>query len=706
GKANTSTAMSEALAQHINFSTGNVLESNNVVFEPSESGTYFFGIQAASNANAGALRIDNISVKEQVVLGNYCIPSLDCTDGDVINNVSFIDIDNTSTCGLGGYGDYTSISTNAEIGKSYPISVTVGNGFAFESVMLWIDFNKNGVFEENEYTYLGTATASSGTTIYSTVSIPGGLEPGERRMRLRVLPAGMSETKWDRACDDTIEKYGEVEDYTINLVDAAPKGCLSGMFGQMPSTIFEPLCDNQAQEIPVDVYAGSYTKVAVKTGVEYVFSSSRDTDFITIGNESGTLVITSGNGSVTWTSNVTGIVRFYTHSDENCNMDGVAMKRFVKCGESALPNNDTCDTAIALSNGDTIIGSTKLATDTVLESAPDLFYTYTGNGKPELVTISLCGSSFDTFLGAYISCDASVFTEITSNDNFCGDQSQITFLSNGYSTYVIVIDGKNGESGDFVLNVSSELVKNPTSCEDYSIQGNNQFGISFGGDFQQKNAIDLPIGATDITFYGMQPVLATGATQINFNIYEDDRGLPGMLIDTKEGTIVNKELYSVLLGLNFDRYTVQFKTPFVAKANKTYWIEVVTDAVGWEVTDVVENSVGNNDAFANANTNFQWQSQNGVHFVFSMLCKDLLSTNDFANQQFSFYPNPVENFLNITSKETIRKVDVYNIQGQKVLNNVKFENGKLNVSSLLKGNYLLQIFFDNGNVETAKIIKK
>lgn len=40
----------------------------------------------------------------------YCTPALDCTDGDLISNVTFAGINNTTTCSPAGYGDYTSVS--------------------------------------------------------------------------------------------------------------------------------------------------------------------------------------------------------------------------------------------------------------------------------------------------------------------------------------------------------------------------------------------------------------------------------------------------------------------------------------------------------------------------------------------------------------------------------------------------------------------
>src|SRR5690606_22029355 len=87
--------------------------------------------------------------------GTYCEPELDCTDGDLILNVTFAGINHDSGCSPNGYGDYTNLVGNVNAGETYPIEVTVGDGWAFESVSVWIDYNNNGTFEENEFTYVG-----------------------------------------------------------------------------------------------------------------------------------------------------------------------------------------------------------------------------------------------------------------------------------------------------------------------------------------------------------------------------------------------------------------------------------------------------------------------------------------------------------------------------------------------------------------------
>ena len=143
----------------------------------------------------------------------YCIPVLDCTDGDSITNVTFLDINNTSTCSLSGYGDYTNMVATVGPGNEYPISVTVGDGWDVESVSIWIDFDNNGNFDEEEFFFIGTG---SGETLTSTIAIPNDATNGDYRMRVRVVAGPGSAATWDMSCDSD-DGFGETEDYTVTV---------------------------------------------------------------------------------------------------------------------------------------------------------------------------------------------------------------------------------------------------------------------------------------------------------------------------------------------------------------------------------------------------------------------------------------------------------------------------------------------------------
>ncbi|WMI67602.1 fibronectin type III domain-containing protein [Mangrovimonas sp. YM274] len=87
------------------------------------------------------------------------------------------------------------------------------------------------------------------------------------------------------------------------------------------------------------------------------------------------------------------------------------------------------------------------------------------------------------------------------------------------------------------------------------------------------------------------------------------------------------------------------------------------------------------------------------------LSPTLSIVDHFEESSFSYYPNPVENVLNIKSVSTIQNVSVFNMVGQEVLrvNPAKIES-TIDMSQLSIGAYFVQVTIDN-IVETIKVVK-
>lgn len=127
------------------------------------------------------------------------------------------------------------------------------------------------------------------------------------------------------------------------------------------------------------------------------------------------------------------------------------------------PANDACADAIALSCGASVTGTTLGASEdgpttscTGGSVAADVWYTVVGTGAD--ITVSLCGSDYDTKLDIYTGlCDALVSVDCNDDADCSGNpslQSEVTFASNAGETYVIRVHGFFGAVGDFVLTVS------------------------------------------------------------------------------------------------------------------------------------------------------------------------------------------------------------------------------------------------------------
>jgi len=67
------------------------------------------------------------------------------------------------------------------------------------------------------------------------------------------------------------------------------------------------------------------------------------------------------------------------------------------------------------------------------------------------------------------------------------------------------------------------------------------------------------------------------------------------------------------------------------------------------------------------------------------------------------FPNPVKDVINITAENLINKVEIYTLDGKIVMQENNF-TGKMNVSSLVKGVYMVRVYTLQG-IETIKMIK-
>lgn len=84
--------------------------------------------------------------------------------------------------------------------------------------------------------------------------------------------------------------------------------------------------------------------------------------------------------------------------------------------------------------------------------APDVVYRLVVPAGVTGITVSLCGSSYDT--GVYIY--NSSMTQIACNDDYCGLQSQLDNVPvTAGQTYYIIVDGYSSASGAYVISVEA-----------------------------------------------------------------------------------------------------------------------------------------------------------------------------------------------------------------------------------------------------------
>ncbi|MCZ2247505.1 MAG: GEVED domain-containing protein [Bacteroidia bacterium] len=170
-------------------------------------GTTYYWYVVPVNANGSATGCTEISFEtdNNVV---YCPASNDICD-EYISNVEIGTINNASAC-IGGYSDYTALSTDVNQGLSYPITVTNGAPWAADECGIWVDWNQDGDFYDPFEAINVTGTPGNGPYT-ANIDVPVTATLGQTRMRIRINYADTPEP-----CGTST--FGEVEDYTLNIL--------------------------------------------------------------------------------------------------------------------------------------------------------------------------------------------------------------------------------------------------------------------------------------------------------------------------------------------------------------------------------------------------------------------------------------------------------------------------------------------------------
>lgn len=89
------------------------------------------------------------------------------------------------------------------------------------------------------------------------------------------------------------------------------------------------------------------------------------------------------------------------------------------------------------------------------------------------------------------------------------------------------------------------------------------------------------------------------------------------------------------------------------------------------------------------------------------LSPDNLSTSDFSTiNKVTIYPNPTKDFFKLSNYENVQKVELYDLNGKKLIYKNDFKDEKIAIQKFSKGIYTIKIYLDNGDIISDKIIKE
>jgi lysyl endopeptidase len=191
----------------ITYAGGTNASSKNPQVQFNDLGYYTVQLTATNSFGSDAeIKTNYINV----IPCSYCTSSSSIFNEEWISTVTFNTINN-STGGTAGYNNYTNISTDLIPGNSYSLSVAIGStGSWTEYCYVFIDWDQDCNLSGSGEVYNLGATTGPGT-LSQVITVPLDATPGPTRMRVSLKyssPPG--------ACENF--PYGEVEDYSINVV--------------------------------------------------------------------------------------------------------------------------------------------------------------------------------------------------------------------------------------------------------------------------------------------------------------------------------------------------------------------------------------------------------------------------------------------------------------------------------------------------------
>lgn len=171
------------------------------------STAYNVSVAAVCSGTVGAYATTNFTTKGI----EYCTAGATSTSFEKISNVTFAGINNNSTS-TAGYEDFTTVTGNVTAGQTYNFSASFsGTSYAEDQVLVWIDLNQDGDFDDAGERVLVTTAKKSPWT--GSIAIPTTAKIGQTRMRVRLHDSTL--TPNTTPCGTS--GYGQVEDYTLNV---------------------------------------------------------------------------------------------------------------------------------------------------------------------------------------------------------------------------------------------------------------------------------------------------------------------------------------------------------------------------------------------------------------------------------------------------------------------------------------------------------
>lgn len=666
-----------------NVTYTNIPTATTANYTATQSATTWYRVNITCTASAQTTTSTPVRV---INSGTACY----CKDVEFLNGVepitlvNFAGINNISSASLDDDDQYLQDFTyltpgQANTGQSYPVTIQGNTGGNYmTSFKVYIDFNHNGLLNDPgegfALGYLENSTGLDGAQLTGNIAIPSSALTGFTLMRVakQYIYDDMEIDEYlPTTCgSDENTGYGQVEDYLLNIIPCpvVPPVAAANQSFCAGAT----LADIDVTGTTVKWYAAETggsalgTNMAVESGVTYYATS------------------TSACESALRTA-----VTVTIENPVADNPDDV-----VTCGSYILPE---------LTNGNYFteaggLGDPMMAGDEITEDVTLYVYNAT--------TVCSAENSFTISIGSFevdelddvTACSEYILPELTSGNYYTegsglGDQlmagdavtENMTIHIYGASTVNPACTAETSFTVT-VVTVGADELDDVEVCSAYVLPalspGNNYYSET-GGQGTALVAGSVIAATQTIYIYNEGDPQLECSGETSFTVTVVDLETPG------EVTVIVDE--PVALG------DVEINTDLQGTIAVYASLANAEDGVGalgadFEITEdtVLYATVTVGDCTTEP---------------FEVTVDILLDTDSFDMAAFRYYPNPVNDVLNLSYSENITGVEVLNLVGQKVMSGkYNQDNVQLNLSQLASGTYLVKVSTENAS-KTIKVVK-
>lgn len=293
------------------------------------------------------------------------------------------------------------------------------------------------------------------------------------------------------------------------------------------------------------------------------------------------------------------------------------------------------------------------------------------------------------------------------------------------------------------------------NCETVYPSNNFEFGLPNSQFTLLANDFDIPEGGAPVKITQIVPNFIKYSYGADIKLYKDNNGVPGDLITSFENVTYTSQTEIGEQGGN-KVYEVVIDLPNAVEVSSgKYW--VVLNAQGPLISWESKSTITTKNSQTSSDGGQTWTSQN-ADGVFKVVyecqqdpsddtevvlvsglesgskfpvgktvvthnlvykgvvidtCSFIVTVNETTmnvdevnKNKIAFFPNPVEDILNVSYDKRINQISVFDIAGKKVFHKtIKANASKVDLSNLASGIYIVKAEVE-GDVKTFKIIKK